>query len=268
MKSPSPPPAPDPAATAAAQSAANKETAIAQAGLNMTNQTDAYGNKLTYSQIGNWSDGTPRYEATQTLSPEQQALANKTTGIYGQGLDTAQSLFNNAQSSLSSATPVFDDAYRTDQLSKLLARQQPQLDKDRAALETSLANQGIGIGSQAYNDAMGVFNQRLNDLNLAADTQAGNEARSMYQTELAGRSQPINEISALLGLGQVQNPNIVNTPQTGVANTDVIGATNMGYQGALNNYNQAVGSRNSMFGGLAGLGGAALGGWAQGGFKI
>lgn len=263
----SPPPAPDPKATAAAQAAANKETAIAQAGLNMVNQTDPFGNRLSYNQIGSWSDGTPRYEAIQSLSPEQQALANQTQSIYGQGLGTAQNLLGQLSGTLGTAAPQFDEGYRQDQLAKLLQRQQPQLDKDRQALETQLANQGITLGSQAYSDAMGNFNQRLNDLNLAADIQAGNEARNAYQTMLGGRASGINELTGLLGLGQVQGPSFANTPQTGVANTDVIGPTALAYQGQLAGWQSGQNRSNSLLGGLAGLGGSALGGWAQGGFK-
>lgn len=78
MKSPKPPPAPDPQQTAQAQAQMNRETAITQAGLNMTNQRTPYGN-LNYNQIGTWSDGTPRFEAVQQLSPEQQELYNLNT---------------------------------------------------------------------------------------------------------------------------------------------------------------------------------------------
>jgi hypothetical protein len=266
MKSPSPPPAPDPAATAAAQGAANRETALAQAELNMINQTDAYGNKLVYNPIGKSEAGNPRYEAVTTLSPEQQALADKLTALTGQSFDTAGTLFNNVQGVLGAGAPEYSDTYRQEQLAKMLERQQPQLDRDRQALLTELANAGATPGTPAYDAAMQQYNQRLNDLNLALDLQAGNEARANYGTQLGARTQAINELTGLLGLGQVQGFQPQATPQTGVAPTDVIGAQNMAYQGALNNYNQSQANRRGMIGGLAGLGGAALGGWAQGGF--
>lgn len=261
------PAAPDPKATAAAQAAANKETAITQAGLNMTNQTDPFGNKLSYNQIGTWSDGTPRYEAVQSLSPEQQALANQTQNIYGQGLGTAQNLLSQLQGTLGTAAPQFDENYRQQQLSAMLQRQQPNLDQQRQSLETQLANQGITLGSQAYNDAIGNWDRKINDLNLAADINAGNEARSAYQTMLGGRASGINELTGLLGLGQVQTPQFANTPQTGVANTDVIGPTALQYQGQLAGWQAGQNRGNSLMGGLAGLGGSALGGWASGGFS-
>jgi len=261
------PPAPDPQATAAAQAAANKETAIAQAGLNMTNQRDAFGNALTFNQIGQWSDGTPRYEAVQTLSPEQQAIFRQQEKLYGDALTGAQTLLGNVQNTIGQAPPSFDENYRKQQLAALLQRQQPQLDRDRAALETQLANQGISLGSDAYNTAMQQFNQRLNDLNLAADAQAGSEARSAYQAALAGRNQPINELGALLGLGQVQTPSFANAPQTGVSPTDVIGPTNLAYQGQLASWQAGQNRSNSAMGGLFGLGAAALGGWGSNGFN-
>jgi hypothetical protein len=260
------PAAPDPAQTAAAQAAANKDTAIAQAQLNMVNQTDAFGNKLTYNQRGTSPQGTPQYEAIQTLSPEQQALANKAQGIYGQGLDTATNLFGQLQGTLGTAAPQYDENYRQQQLAAMLQRQQPRLDQQRQALETQLANQGITLGSQAYNDAIGNYDRSVNDLSLAADVNAGNEARSAYQTLLGGRSQGINELTGLLGLGQVQSPQFANTPQTGIANTDVIGPTNMAYQGQLANWQAGQNRGNATLGGISGLAGNALGGWAALGF--
>jgi hypothetical protein len=259
------PAAPDPKATAAAQAAANKETAIAQAGLNMVNQT-APGGSLQYNQIGKWEDGTPRYEAVQSLDPTQQGHYDKSNAIYGQGLDTAQNLFGQLQGTLGTAAPQYDENYRQQQLASILQRQQPRLDQQRQSLETQLANQGVTLGSQAYTDAIGNYDRSVNDLGLAADTQAGNEARSAYQTMLGGRSQGINELTGLLGLGQVQSPQFANTPQTGVANTDVTGPTNLAYQGQLAGWQSGQNRSNAAMGGLAGLAGNALGGWASLGF--
>lgn len=73
MNTPDPPPVPDPTKTAAAQGVANKETAVAQMGLNAVNQITPSGS-LNYSQIGKWEDGTPRFQAEQTYSPANQQL--------------------------------------------------------------------------------------------------------------------------------------------------------------------------------------------------
>src|SRR6185369_1698543 len=90
MDTPTPPPAPDPNVTAATQAKANKETAVAQYGLNATNQITPQGT-LTYKNIGTWPDGTPRFEATTALSPTEQGIFNTNEG-------TKQNLANIGQS--------------------------------------------------------------------------------------------------------------------------------------------------------------------------
>lgn len=67
------PRAPDPYATAQAQSQMNKETAIAQTGLNAMNQYTPDGSR-EYAQGGTWADGTPRFSVTETLSDANQRL--------------------------------------------------------------------------------------------------------------------------------------------------------------------------------------------------
>lgn len=62
----------------------------------------------------------------------------------------------------------------------LMSRMQPSLDQGRTALETKLANQGIQIGSAAYDSAMKSFGQQENDARYGAILNAGQE-----QTRLA-----------------------------------------------------------------------------------
>ena len=82
----SPPTPPSPTATAGAQTATNVSTALANSFLNNTNQVTPYGN-LNYDQTGSYDFvdpstglhyGIPRFTATQTLSPAEQALLGKT----------------------------------------------------------------------------------------------------------------------------------------------------------------------------------------------
>src|SRR5688572_12664572 len=79
MDAPSPP---DPMSTAKAQSQMNRETAVTQQGLNMVDQYTPQGS-LNYTQQGKWDDGTPRFAATTSLSPEQQGLYNQQTQLAG-----------------------------------------------------------------------------------------------------------------------------------------------------------------------------------------
>jgi hypothetical protein len=67
--------------------------------------------------------------------------------------------------------------------------------------------------------------------NLAG--QIGNIGNTQMQQALQLRDQPVNEASALLSGQQVQGPQFINTPQTSVAPTDVMGA--YGLQANANN---------------------------------
>lgn len=79
------PKAPDPKETAAAQTGTNVSTAVANANLGNVNQRTPYGN-LDYSESGSydWIDPTsgakytlPKFTATTTLAPEQQAILDQ-----------------------------------------------------------------------------------------------------------------------------------------------------------------------------------------------
>jgi len=73
------------------------------------------------------------------------------------------------------------------------------------------------------------------------------------------RNQPINEISALLGGSQVQNPSFVNTSTAQMPTTDVAGIINENFNQRMGNYNAQMDSWNDIWGGLFGMGGAYLG---------
>ena len=278
--SPSPPPAPDPAATAAAQAAANKEASIASQELSMINQNTPYGN-LEYTPRGESAAGTPQYTATQTLAPAQQQMLDLTNqaGInFGQ---TANQQLDNVRGTLAQpidysalgAAPQINEDTRNSVRDSILARMQPQQEQDRARLETSLANQGIGYGSDAYNNAFQPFNQQINDSRLAADQASLGQASQLYGLEANQRDRavnemaqqrqiPLNELNAMLTQSQVQGPSFVSTPQNNVAPADIMGATYGSYNGDLNAFNQnqsnAAANRGSMYGALGTLGSAAF----------
>jgi hypothetical protein len=258
MDSPQAPAAPDPAATAAAQSASNKATAVAQYGLNATNQVTPNGS-LTYSQNGTWADGTPRFTATTALSDQQQSLYDKSNVTQNNLAD-----IGNQQSSRIGAllnTPVNLNTATEDKINQLgAARLDPRFAKEGAALDTQLINKGIRPGSEAWNNAQLAQSQSKNDaynqLYLSGRGQGAQEA-------LTERNQPINEISALLSQSQVSQPNFTNTPQPGVAPTDVIGAQQQSLNQQNVGYNAQVAQQQALTNGLFKLGGSALGGWAM-----
>ncbi len=262
MQSPSPPQPPDPVATAKAQGQMNKDTAIAQAGLNSTNQVTPYGN-LTYSETGKWSDGTPQFTATTSLSPDEQQLFNlgtQTQKTLGQiGVDQSAKVANILN------TPFdLNKSINTQQSDISRSLLDPVWQQREASLRTQLANQGITEGSDAYTNAMRDFGmQRDNAYNsalLADRGQAASEA-------LTQRNQPLNEISALMGGSQVQQPNFTNTPSESIAPPNYEGDVAQNFAGQMQGYNAQVANNSAMMGGLFGLAAAPLGGWAYGGFK-
>ena len=246
-----PPPAPDPAATAAAQATANKEAAVAQSELSMVNQYTPQG-KVEYTQRGTSAEGTPQYSATQTYSPEQQALYDLTTKAGQKYGETANAQMDAVRGKMATpidystlgAAPTMSEATRQSVADSMYQRLNPQFDRDRASMETQLANQGITMGSQAYSTSMDELNRSRNDARLAVDAQAGNEASRMFGLESAARDRainemaqqrqiPLNELSAMLSGSQVQGPQFVSVPTAQINAPDIMGMTS-------NNYNSQV----------------------------
>jgi hypothetical protein len=276
----SPPPATDPSRVAQAQGQANAETAITQAYLNNVNQNTPYGN-LNYNVTGHTNVGgrdVPRFTASQDLSPAGQRLLDTNMATTQGTADLARQYVGRigdatrqpfSYEGLPNA-PVYNEDYRKQQLGAIQQRAQPQMDRDRANLEQRLADQGVGMQDPAYRTAMDQYSRGVNDFRLGADIQAGNSASQQYGLEANTRdraiqemtnlrSQPINEVAALLGTGSgVQNPNFVSTPQTQVAPTDVVGAYGQQQAADLQRYQIGQSGQNAAMGGLFGLGGSAI----------
>lgn len=276
--SPSPPPAPDPVATAQAQGAANREAAIAQHELNMVNQRTPYGS-VDYQFIGNSHAGTPRYEATQRLAPEQQrilGLNNQAAIQYG---ETANDQLGAVRGALSQPldfasagpAPTLNEETRQNVARSIVDRNQPNFDRRYDQMRTRLANMGFtDPRSEAYQAEADEYYRGVNDFELAADASALGQAAQLYGIEgnqrdrainemVQQRSIPLNETAAMLSGSQVQNPTFVNAPQSSIAPAPIADATYSSYQGNLNNYNQQVAQRNAGAQGLYGLLGQGAG---------
>lgn len=265
MSKPSAPTPPDPQATAAAQTGTNVATAIANAALKNVNQITPYGS-LTYNETGSKnifdpSTGknydVPIYTATQTLSPEQQALLGKTQAAQGNLADTAQQQSGFLKDYL--ATPAnLDTANKAteDKLFQLGAsRLDPRFATEEDQLRTRLANQGIQEGSPAFTRAMRDFTQGKNDaynqLALTGHGQAFNEA-------LTERQEPINEITALLSGSQVSQPNYAPNNMPTIPTTDYAGIVNNNFNQQEQNYQSQMSNYNSLMGGMFSLASAPL----------
>ena len=266
-KSASAPPAPDYAGAARETAAGNLDAARANIAANRVNQYTPYGS-LEYTMAGEDKYGNPMWSATQSLAPEQQQLLdyqNRTSlglgELTGKGLGYVNTMldkpFDTSQLPTTGFNPSqsYQDAY--------MQRLAPQIEQGREALDVKLANQGIPVGSEAYNRAMMAQSQRENDLLAAATTQGfgvGQQARqSALQEQAYLRNEPLNTLSAVRTGAQVQGPTFVNPAmQANTAGADILGATQMGYNAQMGAANAQNAANNAMTQGLFGLGGAAL----------
>lgn len=259
-KAPAPP---DPKETSAASTSTNVGTAIANSYMNNTNQVTPDGT-INYDQTGTytWNDPytgqsyeIPRWTATQTLSPQQQATKEQTDAAefnLGKLANTQSGFLNDYM-----AEPVnLDNEATESRLFELGSKRlDPMFDRERQSLETRLSNQGIRLGSAAYDTAMGQFGQRQNDAyNQLALTGRG----QAVQEALTERNQPINEITALLSGSQVSMPQFVGSNNSQIPTTDVAGLINENYNQRLGQWQQKNAMTQNLLGGLFGLGSAFI----------
>jgi len=110
----------------------------------------------------------------------------------------------------------------------LMTRLNPQLARDRSALEQRLADQGIAIGSEAYTRAMSDFGQQSNDARIAAILAGGQEQsrlagleaqRANFQNSAQG--QVFNQLT---GLAQLEGDNAYR--EAGFDNQTALGQQN------------------------------------------
>jgi len=262
------PPPPDYAGAAQATSQGNLDAARAATAANRVNQYTPYGS-LEYSQSGTDQYGNPTWSSRTTLSPEQQQLfdiQNQTSlglgNLQNQGLDYVKNMIstpfrtdNLPQTGYNAGETYYDAAMR---------RLQPQIEQSRETLENKLSNQGIGLGSKAYERAMMLQDQRVNDL-LAANTTSGFQAglaANRQGFEQAGyiRNEPINTLNAIRSGSQVTNPTFSNNiaPQATTTGADYLGAAQMGYNAQMGDFNSKQAQQANLNAGIYGLGGAGM----------
>lgn len=153
---------------------------------------------------------------------------------------------------------------------------QPDIDQAKKEAEVMLAQRGIPVGSEIWNDEMGRLDRQASQAYSGASrqatldagqeqsrlvnqaTQAQNFGSNAYQTnlsnELLQRNQPFSEAAALMGTTpQFQTPSFMNTAQSNVQTPDFIGAQNASHAANMANW-QAGQNKFSSIAGLAGTG--------------
>ena len=216
-KQASTPPPPDPAIQVNAEAAANRYNINSPFG---TQQWTTGGNQV----IGQDSNGAPQYgqQYTQNISlnPSEQRqfdthntiaeqLLNRASGQIPQTPndpfkfnefnynkdgtpDFRGGQYSNPNFDLNGATP---DAAKA-QYTKIAGLLQPEFKKQDDTFEQRLANQGLPIGSAAYNDALRQHennkNFALSNAALDATTQGGQMAANQYNMNTANAANTFN----------------------------------------------------------------------------
>jgi hypothetical protein len=296
-KSSDAPAPPDPRETSKAQTGTSVATALANTSLGNVSRVGADGSTLDYKVSGNtnFTDpytgltyALPQYTATEKLSAPAQAIYDTRQGAE-QNLATAaktqsgnvSNMFSQAWSpdlsAYGDAGPTQFKADTADIERRLFelgsSTLNPQFERQRNDLETRLSNQGIKLGSAAYDRALNeqgnTQNQAYNQLALQGRGQAYNEILSTNQQQAALRqqslneqqtirNQPLNELSALFSGSQVSMPNYAINQPSAIPTTDNAGLVQANYGQQQQNYQTDQAKQQSLWGGLFGLGSAAI----------
>lgn len=227
---------------------------------NRVNQSTPYAN-LQYQQTGVDAQGNPVWSANQTLNPQFQG----TLGNLAQNVNqTTQNAFNATNLPSTGINP--GEEYSA----AIMRRLSPQIQMQQQQFDQKMANQGIPVGSEAYNNAKRAFDQQQNDLLTSAQiggigvgTTANQQA---FNQQLATYNNPLQQLGAFQA---ATTPGYVNPyTQAAVAGPDVLGATatSNANQIAIQNANNA--KTAGMQSGLYNLGTAALMGGTGSGTPI
>lgn len=268
--SPETPATPDYRSAAEATAKGNLDAARQATAANRVNQVTPYGS-LKYEITGQDPYGNPTWTATSALSPDQQELYNydiassKGLGqLQGKGLNYVSNMLDQPFNTSGLASTGINAG---EQMSEsIMRRLQPNLQMEQKQFDAQMANQGIPLGSEAYQNAKRSFDERQNDRLTSAiiqGTDTGMRARGQGFSELAyQRNEPINTLNAVRSGSQVTNPNsfFVNAPQQATtAGADYLGAAGMTGNANIASANAANAQRNAMISGLFSLGSAYAG---------
>lgn len=239
------PKAPSPGRMAKAQVSANRAAIEDSARFNQINEVGPYGSVTFSGDIG-----SPNRTRTVSLDPAQQRQMDARNQL-------AMSMYDYGSNLGPMDTDFSADAGRVEQATydRMMGLMNPDIERDQRRLDTKLANLGLPMGGEAYNDEQTRYQTGVNEARTRAALDAvgaGRQEQSrMFDITSRARSQPINELAAILSGNQVGMPNPQAMAQYQLSAPDIAGMMQ-------NNFNQKQGQYNSMLGGLSGLGAAAM----------
>lgn len=198
--------------------------------------------------------GTAAYQrAMDDLNQRQSAERYNALGMAGQ---EAQRLYN---MQMGARQQAFNEDLSGGQFANQAANQAFQ----QNLASSQFQNQALGQAQAMDLGRMQAGNQ-ASQQQFAMNSQQAAQQNALRQQAIAEQMQrrgmSLNEMNALLTGQQVNMPQMPNFMQAGRAETpNILGATQMGYDAALGQYNANQAGFSNLLGGLFSLGGAAMG---------
>lgn len=234
------------------QTSGNITTAMLERMMNMGGGYETPDGSVSYSQSGTYEytdpasgrkRSIPLMKATSSLSPQQQAIKDRSDAARLTAADTAAMLAKQFQDAGSFENDIDNKMY-----DYKMKRVRPQVDMMRTRAITDATNRGIREGTAAYDALMRSVGEQEND----AYNQAAITSRSMA---LAERAQRAGEIPGLLGMGQPGVAPDAPQFQSSIAGVDGIAAGTQDYQNKMAAYQQKSQTINQALGGMFGIAG-------------
>lgn len=223
-------------------------------------------------------DAPDQWAQTTTLNPELQSALDQQFQLQNRKSQLAGSLTERLYDSYSEpfsfgdipALPGDTSQITTDTYNKLRSLSDPYTERENSALESSLANKGLTLGSEQWKTAMQQRGDELSRNDLQRQLTALREGRAegesainlrdaAIRSQLLERSVPLNEMNAILSGQQVSLPEFPDfTKATTAGASDVYGAAKdeSDYLADIFNYGQQQNAQTTSA--AAGLGGTAL----------
>lgn len=178
-------------------------------------------------------------------------------GLQGSAADRVAAMLGNNDLNASTGMEGWDKV--TDLIRQ---RQNPELDRQQAALDAKLANQGLTAGSEGWGTQQSQFGKQRADADVAAQLAGAQLQNQFFNQSAYLRNAPINELNAIRSGSSVTNPTFSTPGQQGqTSGPDLMGASQGSYNAAVGqtNANNAASAQTTQAGiGLAGLAVAAF----------
>lgn len=207
---PQPPTPPDPRVVAQAQTGTNVGTAVAQQQLNLVNRQGP-GGSVSFNPTGGYTDPTsgqfvPQFTQTTQLSPLGNQLLQGQQGLADSYLPMIQAAGQNvkplditggANANIVGQGPQALDKTVADALyGQQKTYLDPQWNEQQKQLTDQLSQQGIPVGSDAYNSAMTQLensrSQAYGAARNSATSQGAGVAGQNFGLALQGQQQGVN----------------------------------------------------------------------------